>query len=303
MKKTFFALLCYSFMFTILWSCNSESQQSNPLPAKDKFAERNNLVNPLDHIGIAHNAVLDAYMSKFIVSYNNNEWEGVNYPSQEFKQKFCNISNEAFLEVFPNSNSTPALHETVYNRLRIEEWLDNNPSNEIALATEVLDSLATEKDKDFTLNLLNEIYFAIYNTPNQSMIYLELERVVAKHEGIILSQNWNPNETFALGALAIAKYSTQFWKNYDFSRITHNSSGARIKIDGQSGCVVGADVAGYVIGGVSGVIVGTTAGWWTFGAGTVGGFLAGKAVGAISASGLAGMLWDIKESWGNFLGI
>ena len=116
---------------------------------------------------------------------------------------------------------------------------------------------------------------------------------------MILSEEWNSNETYALGALAVAKHSVQFWKNYDFS-VFENSKLAKAsrkkEANPRSSIIVGADVAGYVVGGV----VGATGGSFAGPAGTVGGFLGGKAAGAWAGSAAAATAIAIYDAWSDF---
>lgn len=235
------------------------------------------------------------------LSYNNEEWSDIDFLSGEYKTQFSKISNEAFLKLFPESNSTTAKQEIIYDDLKMDEWFNNDSIDELMLAEEVLNERATAKDKEYTMNLLNDVYKAINNSPDDQKAYEELEKVIIRHENLILTQNWDSNEDYALGALAVAKYSTEFQKNYDFSKFSQNNSGYANKAKNRrSSLVVGADVAGYVIGGVVGGVAGVTVGPITLGAGTVAGVIGGKVVGAWAGSAAAATAIAIYDAWSDF---
>ena len=92
---------------------------------------------------------------------------------------------------------------------------------------------------------------------------------------MILSQNWEENEGYALVAVSIAKHSLIFWRNYDFS-IFSDPKGK----DPRSAIIVGADTVGSIIGGGLGAAGGSFLGP----VGTVGGWFGGTLVGGIKGS-------------------
>ncbi len=180
--------------------------------------------------------------------------------------------------------------------MNFNEWFDKDSDNELELAETTLDANATPRDREITMTLLREIHDAITNAVDDQTAYEELEKVISKNEEIILSQNWKEGENNALGAIAIAKYSTQFWKNYDFSVF---SKGGKPK-NPRTAVVVGADVVGYVVGGIIGGVSGTVVGTVTFGAGTVAGVLVGKVVGGFVGSGTAMTAIGIYDAWSDW---
>lgn len=113
-------------------------------------------------------------------------------------------------------------------------------------------------------------------------------------------EDWQSSEKYALGTIAIAKYSNIFWTNYNNNVSPYFSVNKKINIiqkpSGRSKAIVGADAAGYVIGGVTGAVSGSVAGP----AGSVGGFLGGKVVGGFAASGAAVTAFDIYDAISDF---
>ncbi|CEN52460.1 hypothetical protein [Capnocytophaga canis] len=251
--------------------------------------------NPLEYIGIEHNKFMEKFMYHLEKSKENGTWNNVIFLSEDYKVNFAKVMNEAFHSCYPKSNSTIARQIDFYNQLNLNEIFNNNSVNELDMAETVLNSKATKKDKEFTMNLLKDVYSTIDNAVNDEEAYRELEKVIAKHENLILSQDWKTNEDYALGAIAVAKYSSQFWKDYDFSKFRYNSMVSRPN-NPSSSIIVGADIAGYVVGGV----VGATAGSFGGPAGSVGGFLGGKAFGAWAGSGAAATALAIYDAWSDF---
>lgn len=293
-NKYIFRLATILTLIFGVYSCSDDSSDTTAL-------QRKQWSNPLEYIGIAHNIYMEEFTHYLELSYNNEEWSDIDFLSGEYKTQFSKISNEAFLKLFPESNSTTAKQEIIYDDLKMDEWFNNDSIDELMLAEEVLNERATAKDKEYTMNLLNDVYKAINNSPDDQKAYEELEKVIIRHENLILTQNWDSNEDYALGALAVAKYSTEFWKNYDFSKFSQNNSGYANKAKNRrSSLVVGADVAGYVIGGVVGGVAGVTVGPITLGAGTVAGVIGGKVVGAWAGSAAAATAIAIYDAWSDF---
>lgn len=293
------------FLFVGVFSfCNNDSEITNPNKknsSDSSILRRSQLNNPLEHIGVAHNVYMKEFMDHLELSYNNREWQNIEFLNSEYKTQFSKISNEAFLKLFPKSNSTTAKQEIFYNDLKINEWFDNDSTNELSLAEEVLNEKATSKDKQYTMNLLHDVYNIINKATDDQSAYKELEKVIVYHENLILTEKWEPNEDYALGALAVAKYSTEFWKNYDFSKFSRNNFGyANRKKNPRSSIIVGADIAGYVIGGVVGGVAGVAVGPVTLGAGTVAGVLGGKALGAWTGSAVAATAIAIYDAWSDW---
>jgi hypothetical protein len=293
------------FLFVGVFSfCNNDSEITNPNKknsSDSSILRRSQLNNPLEYIGVAHNVYMKEFMDHLELSHNNREWQNIEFLNSDYKTHFSKISNEAFLKLFPQSNSTTAKQEILYEDLRINEWFDNGSTDELSLAEEVLNEKATSKDRQYTMNLLHDVYNAINKAGDDLSAYKELEKVIVYHENLILTERWESNEDYALGALAVAKYSTEFWKNYDFSKFSGNNFAyANRKKNPRSSIIVGADIAGYVIGGVVGGVAGVAVGPVTLGAGTVAGVLGGKALGAWSGSAAAATAIAIYDAWSNW---
>lgn len=285
-------------------SCNDESlteNLSNSENSEITYQMRSGLKNPLEYVGVAHNEYMKEFTTNLENSFNQGKWENISFLSPEFKTNFSQISNEAFIKLFPNSDSDTDKQEIIYNELDINEWFDNDSTDELMLAESILNTKATQKDKEFTMNLLIDVYNAINNATSDEIAYNELDKIITKHENLILSQEWSSNEDNALGALAITKYSAEFWKNYDFSKFNQsNTNLAGRARNSRSSVIVGADVAGYVIGGVVGGAAGVAVGPVTLGAGTVAGVLGGKAVGAWTGSAVAATAIAIYDAWSDW---
>ncbi len=285
-------------------SCNQDSLTENSILKENSTDistfQRSVNENPLDYVGIAHNEYMKEFTKNLENSFNQGKWENISFLSSEFKTNFSQISNEAFIKLFPNSDSDTNKQEVIYNELDINEWFDNDSTNELMLAESILNSKATQKDKEYTMNLLTDVYNAVNNATSDEIAYNELDKIIIKHENLILSQGWSSNEDNALGALAIAKYSAEFWKSYDFSKFNQGNTNLAGRRNPRSSVIVGADVAGYVIGGVVGGVAGVAVGPVTLGAGTVAGVLGGKAVGAWTGSAAAATAITIYDAWSDW---
>ena len=275
--------------------------------------------NPLEFIGVEHNKFMSKFTKRLEDRYKKKKWSNIEFLSDNYVTELSTLMNSSFHDTYEKSTSTIETQKSIYNQLNLNEWFDGDEYTSLDLAKEVLkngnyttlakktlQSKASKKDEEYTNNLLNDIYEVSakeYNSKEES--FSALTKVIEKHEKLILSENWSSDENYALGAIAIAKYSTQFWENYDFSifensKIANKSSRKKQDPGIRSSIVVGADVAGYVIGGVVGGVFGTVIGPYTFGAGTLAGVFLGKAVGGFVASGVALTAIGIFDSWSDF---
>ena len=234
--------------------------------------------NPLEYIGIEHNIFMREFMSILEESYKQHEWENITAFDDKFSHKFASIMNQSCHNLYSKTKSTIDMHAQLFKDMYIEEWFDGDEITSLNLAKDVLDETASGKDKEFTVNLLNDVFEVLKRSVNDKDAFKALNIVITEHEKLILVENWKEEETYALGALAVAKYSVIFWEAYDFSVFNDAK-----KPDTRNSIVVGSDVAGFVIGGVTGATAGSFAGP----AGTVGGFLGGKAAGAFTGSTVA----------------
>jgi len=266
-----------------------ETQEEAVVEVQNLY-EKNLTINPLEYIGIEHNLFMEEFTSLLISS--KNEWKNIEFLSNEYETKFSSIMNDAYHTRYLNSNSTISSQKQNYNDLNTNEWFDGDDITSVDIAENVLIQKATYRDRIFTMNLLTDIFNAIDNGQSDLEGFNALEKIINKHENLILSENWEPEEKYALGALSVAKHSTMFWKKFDLSAF-NNSSKSR---NPRSSIIVGADVAGYVIGGV----VGGTAGSFAGPAGTVGGVLGGKAGGAWLGSAAAATAIAIYDAWSDF---
>lgn len=312
MKKT---TILFSFLITfiVVSSC------SNP----DINLNQTNQENALENIGVEHNKFMVEFTNNFEKSYANGEWEKIEFLSDRHKKKFCEIMNISFKNLYPDSESSVEFQMEIFDKLDMNEWYDGDNKTGLDIAKEVLGgNLATDileaknilkknttsKDAEYTINFLEEIYsVASKNYSNKQETFEVINRVVKKHEDLILSETWLPEETYALGSLAIGKHSSEFWSNYDFSlyssKSIYNKSSFKLNAGPGDGWIVAADVTGFVVGGVIGAIVGvsiTISGvGFTLPAG-VGAFLLGKAIGAFSASTFALTVVAIFDAWSNY---
>ncbi len=300
MKKVFITLGILISAIIVLQSCKKEELENYTTKK-----------NPLEYVGIEHNK----FMRQFTIELKKSEkkWKKIDFLSDEYETFFSSIMNDAYHNCYDSSTSTIEFNKGVYKQLNLKEWFDGDSINSLDLAKAVMNEgslittsksnlkeKATIKDEKFTMALLQDIFEVSskkYNSKQES--FNALEKIIKKHENLILSQDWKKEETYALGALAIAKYSTQFWKNYDFS-LSKNSIFPNYyknkEMAPSSSIIVGADVAGYVIGGVIGGVSGSAVGP----AGTIGGVLGGKAIGAWTGSAAAATALAIYDAWSDF---
>lgn len=290
MKKNFFkslfALLLVSFI--AFYACSEDTINND---AQQTEIVKNAYTNPLEYIGVEHNNFMLDFTRKLEDSFLNGEWNRAAFLSDDYKRIFANTMNNAYHSRYTQTNSTVSYQKQVYDQLDLSEWFDRDNVTSLDLAAAVLNDRATSRDREYTLNLLHDLFNAANNAATNAEIFDAIKAVVTAHEQRILSQHWNDNEEYALGALAVAKYSAEFWKNYDFAVFTRGA-----ERDPRSGIIVGADVAGYVVGGV----VGGTAGSFAGPAGTVGGVLGGKAAGAWAGSAAAATAIAIYDAWCDF---
>lgn len=238
---------------------------------------------------------MEVFTQKLEESYRNRLWDRASFLSGDYKLAFARVMNDAYRARYTQTNSTVDYQLDIYNQVNLDEWFDNDATTSVDLARNVLNQRATNRDRQYTLNLLNDIFIAAATATSDADAFQALRAVIRQHESLILSQNWGANEDYALGALAVAKYSTIFWENYDFSVFNSNDASEN-DISPRSGLIVGADTAGYVVGGV----VGGTGGSFAGPAGTVGGVLGGKATGAWVGSGAAATAVSIYDAFVDF---
>jgi hypothetical protein len=301
----------------ILPACSSE----------DIMIQKNNtsLLNPLEDVGIEHNKFVSKFMFNLEESHKRGDWSKIQFLSDDYKTQFSTVMNDSYHDIYPKSESTIDIQKKIYNDLNLNEWFDGDNYTGLDLAKKVLNegvhsdirksknvlkNKATPKDAEFTSNLLDDIYTASamqYSSKKEA--YEALEKVINKHEKLILSQKWKSEENYALGALAIGKHSTQFWKNYDFSVFKNNSKSVKSDKSSQAKqqgnpIIVAADIAGYVVGGVIGGALGITItiGSWSYGiVPGVMAFIYGKMARAFAASAFAASAIGIYEAWSDWL--
>lgn len=313
-KFNIIAIFTLLFSATIFIACSNDNETEI-----DTVSE---LQNPLEFIGIEHNKFMKEFTSQLEDSYKKNQWSKVKFLSDDYVTQFSSVMNDSYHKSYKKTTSTVEIQKNVYGQLNLNEWFDNDNETSLEMAKsvlrkgthskkakEVLKNKASNKDEKFTINLLEDINTTSTKSySSEEEAYKALEEVVMKHEKLILSQEWSSEEKYALGAVAVAKHSVQFWKNYDFS-VFSNSKIARKhssknddeeEDDPRSSIIVGADVAGYVVGGVVGGVAGVAVGPVTLGAGTVAGVLGGKAVGAWAGSAAAATAIAIYDAWSDF---
>lgn len=307
MKKTrlnFLLRFIFIFSFSVvLINCAAdEDNLTSDTEATDNLldgrtADQNLRPNRMEYIGIEHNIFMAEFTKQLEDSYNSRNWDGVNFLSKNYKTQFSRVINDAYRIRYTQSTSTVDYQEGIYTQLDLDEWFDGDNTTVINLASNVLNSKATTRDRDFTMNLLIELFSAAQQATSNDEAYRAIEEVVNRHERLILAVDWGDKEDYALGAIAVAKYSAQYWKNYDFSVYARSGATNRDgEINPRSGIIVGADTAGYVVGGV----VGGTGGSFAGPAGTVGGVLGGKAAGAWTGSAVAATAITIYDAFVDF---
>lgn len=297
-KKFTFGVLGTAFLASGLWACSDEFSANDANEDKFSLNENSNLrnrmdMNPFEYVGVEHNLFMEKFTKHLEESYQNGEWNDIEFLNEAYKIKFSEIMDLAYHSQYEYSTSTVSYQMDIYDQLDLDEWYDGDEITPIDLANDVLENNASLKDKEFTLNLLNDIFQTTNNITDNELALIELEQVILRHEELILSEEWQENEDYALGALAVAKHSLIFWRDYDFTKITNYHAKGR---NPRSAIVVGADSAGFVIGGG----VGAASGSFLGPAGTVGGFLGGKAAGAWAGSTAALTAIGIYDAWNDY---
>ncbi len=315
MKKTT-KLITFLISLIVLLSCSKEDISINKV----------NQENPLENIGIEHNRFMLEFTNHLEKSYESEEWDNIEFLSVDHKKKFSEIMNVTFNNLYPESGSTIELQMEIYDKLDLNEWYDGdnrtgldiakevlvgNLASDIIKAKNVLKKNTTSKDAEYTINFLEEIYtVASKNLSTKQETFDEINKVVKKHENLILSESWLPQETYALGSLAIGKYSSEFWNNYDYSHYankSNNKTSLKKKLeDPGDGWIVAADVAGYVIGGAIGAVIGIEITIFSVGIALPVGltaFIAGKLIGSFMASSAALTAQAIFNAWSDYLGL
>jgi hypothetical protein len=288
----FFSLIMLFLTFT-LNSCSEDSklEQLESSDLKNKSYSAN--INPMEFVGVEHNKFMTEFTALVEEHKNNGGFKDIEYLSDDFRDEMSVLLHQANNSYYPENNTTVEFYQNAYDSINIKEIFTSR-NNMLKSAQVVLSNQTTEKDKEFTMNLLNDILY--YDNSNSK--FKSLQDLIAYHESIILNESWKENETSALGAVAIAKHSNIFWTNSNF--LNGDYEGKTTQSDPRSGIIVGADAAGYVIGGVVGGVAGTTVAGVTFGAGTVVGVIAGKFVGGFVGSGAAATGIAIYDAFTDF---
>lgn len=234
-------------------------------------------------------------MKELEISYCNGDWDNITYRSQEHYSLMSDIMRSSHDHVFTGSVLEVQSFDEMLEDMDIDEWFDGQNLDVLDIADNVLSDSASQKDALYTMNLLNDLFSVSTVASSRAEAFEMLDSVILEHEVIILNETWENHETYALGALAVAKYSNKFWKNHTLS---FTCSVSLRSPDPRSSAVVGADAAGYVVGGVVGGVSGSFAGP----AGSVGGFLGGKFAGAWIGSGAVGTAITIWDSFTDFFG-
>ncbi len=251
--------------------------------------------NPLDWVGQAHNDLLDTLMIVLENSFCEGKWENITFRSPDHYSLMADIMHISLERKFPDSVLAVESFEVVFDEMYLDEWFDGQNPDALYFAENVLADSASRKDSLYTMNLLNALFNVSIVASTADEGFAMLDSVISEHEVLILNETWKDHETFALGTLAVAKYSNEFWSNHP---ISFSCSANPRSPDPRSTLVVCADAAGYAAGGV----VGATSGSVLGPAGTFGGLVGGKFLGAWVGSGAAGTAILIYDSFMDFFG-
>jgi len=279
------------FALINLSSCTTDLQELNESKTI-KTLSNPNPENPLEIVGVLHNEALASFMNEITTEFQNGEWDNIEYGSEEYIEQFSQTSFNALINRSFETDLSQSKIKHIYKNMNLNEWSEIELYGILSQTKNTLaKSKSTSKDKEFTTDLLNDIFEVLENSNSDDEALINLELVISKNENLILSQEWAENETYALGAIAVAKHSLIFWKDFDFTSIEIQTNGKPEK-----SIIVGADIAGYVVGGVVGGVSGSFAGP----AGTVVGVLGGKVGGAWIASSAASAGIGIYKAWRSF---
>ncbi len=292
------AILIFSLIFI---SC----EQSNPVYNNSSDFGHYTLysTNPLEAIGIEHNIILTEFTRLAKISELNGEFENMTYPSIPFKSKMASLMNTTYHNVYPGSNTTELTWSNLYTIMNIDSYFQANGDVSFMFleAESILSLHATLKDYNYTMDFLNDIS-ELLDSPDSTLdVLVEMQSIVASHEQAILSESWGSNETFALGTIAVAKHTCQFWidyyiqnpsskvdiKNYDLPVLLANKKLYK-------GTVAAADMIGAIVGSIKGATIGSGI---CPGAGTLVGYYAGKVAGGALTSSAALGIFGVIDFW------
>ena len=297
-KKVSIGILGTAILAIGLWACSNDTLSDegsvNNNSDTSSYLESKMNVNPLEYIGIEHNLFLEQFTIQLENSYQQGEWDDIDFLSDEFRYKFSELMNDTYHISYEGSTSTVSAQIDIYNQLDLNEWYDGDEITPLDLAEDELENNASLKDKEFALNLLTDIFEISNNITDNELAYMELENVILYHEDLILSQNWEENEGYALVAVSIAKHSLIFWKDYDLTKFSNTQAKGK---DPRSSIIVGADAVGSIIGGGLGAAGGSILGP----GGTVGGWFGGTLAGGIGGSAHAITAIAIYDAWNDYI--
>lgn len=284
-----------TLLFLLIASSCSEEKLTNHKEQNHSAGLIVYTTNPLDSLGIIHNDILEKFTIYLEEDYLDGDFVDVIFPSNDFNSNVASALNKACDSTPYFSTSSVQLQKDLQDSLNLNNWFSSsNYSTMFSDVEDVLKNHVTTKDSLYTINLMNDIKdIILQGTTND--VFDELETAINLHESLILAQSWDSSEVFALGAIAVAKHSTQFWKDFFTApygkKVKYNNL---LYSNGEKALIVGANAAGAIVGSIKGAIVGSAL---SPSADTIGGYFAGKVAGAFIGSGAAMTYIGVKNFW------
>ena len=180
--------IAYALVLSLTFITCNEDEDSN-------LEVNSELVNPMEYVGIEHNKFMAKFTNSLETSYKNKNWTKVEFLSDSYVEQFSSVMNKSYHKQYEFSTSTVEYQKNIYKELDLSEWFDSDETTSLDLAKSVMKSgrhlksarnntenIATDKDQQFTNNLLQDIYVTSskeYNSEEEA--YLALEKVVNKH--------------------------------------------------------------------------------------------------------------------------
>ncbi|MBR1643883.1 MAG: glycine zipper family protein [Bacteroidales bacterium] len=215
-------------------SCGKENDGIQKVQLEEKSTEL--FLNPCEKAGMYHNLSLIQSENYFYdEDYSmENLFNATQVVSKEILQKDSSLCSYAEVYLLSYEDIGPSILEDTASY-----YTNTINAMNIASSTKIV-----------LVNIINKIKMYEENTLLLKNSVKSIEQQI--HSGSLVLQNNDSLIVYA--ALAVARYSADYWDNYDDAEIGSNGRGLKIAAD-----VVGA-VAGAVGGAISGAAVGLSTG-------------------------------------------
>jgi hypothetical protein len=233
---------------TFFFSCSKENPLTPNSPAGPTVAMHadpttgcpnvSNPANPYDNAGATHNAGLDYIYSHY------EEWSADPATQQ---QQFIDYSTSFLCDMGYNGGDCGAIKSQVESSLA---------TYQASTIDDIINAMGSPLLQDYTRTLMHEL-----NTYKDSTQIDTLLATIKRIEGNVIHSTLSPDEkeTF-LGASSVARYSACYWfqetqkARSDWGHTPTNPTPSAKYNWTKFWVVLGADVAGYIVGNVPGAI-------------------------------------------------